>query len=137
MILLDTNVLSQPIREDGARVVIDWLDAHDAEVAIPAISIAELVYGYECLPAGRRHVALTDAVFSLLKLYEDRVVPFDRAAAEAHGWLTAKLEREGRPTPVMDTQIAAIALARDATVATRNVGHFAPAGVRVVNPWEA
>lgn len=137
MIIIDTNVLSQPLREDGERRVIDWLDAHDEQVGIPAQAIAELVYGYEKLEFGRRRTELHDAVFSLLTRYRDRIVPFDRAAAEAHGWLYAKLERQGRVLPFADSQIAAIAISRAASVATRNVKHFAPTGIAVIDPWAA
>lgn len=136
MILTDTNVLSQPLRGDGERRVIDWLDRYDADIMIPAFAVAELVYGYERLVFGRRRMEIHDAVFSLLIRYEDRIMPFDRPAAEAHGWLMAKLEREGRTMPFVDTQMAAIAISRSATVATRNVKHFIATGLELIDPWK-
>jgi hypothetical protein len=135
VILTDTNVISQPLRDDGDGRVIAWLDDNDAVIRIPSFAIAELVYGYERLAFGRRRNVLHDAVFSLLTRYSERIIAFDRPAAEAHGWLVARLERQGAPLPLLDTQIAAIAISRDAAVATRNVRHFAPTGVRVVDPW--
>lgn len=137
MILLDTNVLSQPLRKDGERRVIDWLDANDAEIVIPAQSIAELVYGYEKLEFSRRRMELHDTVFALLTRYRDRILSFDRAAAEAHGWLVARMERAGTPLPFADSQIAAIAISRAATVATRNTKDFQRAGVALIDPWQA
>jgi len=137
MILVDTNVISQPLREDGEKRVINWLDENDAEVAIPALAVAELVYGYEVLEFGKRRMELHDAVFSLLIRYRDRIVPFDRAAAEAHGWLVAKMKREGTRLPFVDSQMAAIAIARSSCVATRNVKDFRATGLTVINPWDA
>ena len=136
MILVDTNVLSQPLREDGEKRVIDWLDSHDSQIAIPAFAIAEMVYGYEILEFGKRRMDLHDAVFAMLTRYRDRIVPFDRAAAEAHGWLTAKMEKNGTKLPFVDSQMAAIAIARSASVATRNVKHFQATELIVINPWE-
>lgn len=136
MIVVDTNVLSQPIRADGERRVVDWLDANDADIVIPAQSIAELVYGYEKLEFSRRRMELHDAVFALLTRYRDRILSFDRAAGEAHGWLTARMEKAGTPLPIVDSQIAAIAISRAATVATRNTKDFLRTGLDVIDPWQ-
>lgn len=136
MIVVDTNVISQPLRENGERRVIDWLDANDSDIRIPAQTIAELVYGYEKLEFGRRRTELHDAVFALLTRYRDRILTFDRAAAEAHGWLFAKLEKQGKTPPFADSQIAAIAISRGAKIATRNVADFELSGVELINPWE-
>lgn len=136
MIVVDTNVMSQPLRRDGERRVIDWLDLNDADIRIPAQAIAELVYGYETLEFGPNRSELQHSVLALLTRYRDRVLPFDRAAAEAHGWLFARLKKMGKTPPFADSQIAAIAISRGARVATRNVGDFAPSGVEVVNPWQ-
>ncbi len=135
MIIVDTNVLSQPLRENGERRVVEWLDTHDLHIRIPAQAIAELVYGYERLEFGRRRSDLHDAVFALLTRYRDRILPFDRAAAEAHGWLYARLQRQGQTLPFADSQIAAIAIARGASVATRNVKDYARTGVELIDPW--
>ena len=137
MIIVDTNVLSQPLREDGEQRVIDWLDANDEQVRLPAQAIAELVYGYERLDHGRRRTELHDAIFALLTRYRDRILPFDRAAAEAHGWLYARLQKEGRTVPFSDSQIAAIAIARGARIATRNTSDFERTGVQLIDPWQA
>ena len=135
MIIIDTNILSQPLRKDGARRVIDWLDANDRQLRIPAQAISELVYGYEKLDFGHRRTELHDAVFALLTRYRDRILPFDRAAAEAHGWLYARMEKLGQTLPFSDSQIAAIAISRGASVATRNVKDFARTGVELIDPW--
>lgn len=137
MIVVDTNVLSQPLRPNGNRRVIDWLDAHDAEVRIPAQAIAEMVYGYEKLQISRARMDLHDRVFALLTRYDDRILPFDRAAAEAHGWLVARLEKIGKTKPFVDSQIAAIAISRGAKVATQNTADFQHTGVELIDPWVA
>lgn len=135
MIVVDTNVISQPLREDGERRVIDWLDQHDKDVRIPAQAIAELVYGCEKLEFGRKRTELHNTMFALLTRYRDRILAFDRAAAEAHGWLFARLQRQGKTPPFADSQIAAIAISRGAKVATRNIDDFEPSGVELINPW--
>ena len=137
MILVDTNVVSQPLRGDGEKRVIDWLDAHDAEIIIPAFAVAEMVYGYEVLGWTKHRMELHDTVFALLTRYRGRIVPFDRAAAEAHGWLVAKMKNAGTPLPFVDSQIAAIAIARSAKIATRNVKDYLRTGLTVIDPWQA
>ncbi len=137
MILVDTNVLSQPIRANGERRVIDWLDANDAEIIIPSFAVAELVYGYEVLDWSRHRMELHDSVFALLTRYRNRIVSFDRAAAEAHGWLVAKMKKAGTPLPLVDSQIAAIAIARASSMATRNVKDYERTGLTVIDPWTA
>ncbi len=137
MILVDTNVISQPLRANGEQRVVDWLDANDAEIIIPSFAVAEMVYGYEVLEWSRHRMELHDTVFALLTRYRGRIVPFDRAAAEAHGWLVAKMKKAGTPLPFVDSQIAAIAIARSASVATRNVGDFQRTGLTVIDPWTA
>jgi toxin FitB len=118
--------------------VVEWLDQQPAEsVWITSISLFEARPGL-ALPSDRRRQALETAFEQLLaEDLEERILDFDRSAAEAAAGLAAERQRSGRPINMRDTQIAGIVLARRAKVATRNVKHFADLTAEVVNPWEA
>ncbi|HKX77095.1 MAG TPA: PIN domain-containing protein [Novosphingobium sp.] len=136
MIVIDTNVLSQPMRANGDARVNDWLDRNFDQVGIPVLALSEIVYGIELIDDWERKIQLTNAWATIRMRFEDRFVPFDMAAADAHGWLQAKMKRNGGRLPEIDSQIAAIAISRGAKVATRNIRDFAPTGVELINPWE-
>jgi predicted nucleic acid-binding protein len=103
-----------------------------------AITVLEIRSGLAIMPAGQRRTARQSA-FDLLiqRNFESRVLPFDRAAAEETASLIGARRRAGRPGELRDTMIAGIALARRATLATRNVRHFGDLRVSVVDPWHA
>ena len=119
--------------------VVEWLDQQPAEsVWITSITLFEARLGLALLPNGRRRQALELAFEQLLaEDLEERVLDFDRSAAEAAAGLAAEIQRNGRTVDMRDTQIAGIVIARRATLATRNVKHFADLTAEVVNPWEA
>ena len=138
MIVLDTNVLSELARSRPSPAVLSWLDAQPADsLATTAVTAAELLYGVERLPAGRRRRELADAV--VLWLTEDlrgRVMPFDLAAAGEYARLVASREASGRRIAPADAQIAAICRDRNARLATRNTADFEATGVELINPWQ-
>jgi predicted nucleic acid-binding protein len=119
--------------------VVKWLDQQPAEsVWITSITLFEARLGIALLPNGRRRQALALAFDQLLaEDLEERVLDFDRSAAEAAADLAAERQRNGRTVDMRDTQIAGIVVARRARLATRNVKHFADLTAEVVNPWEA
>ena len=80
MILIDTNVLSQPMRANGSAKVNQWLDAHFDRVGIPVLAVAEIVFGIELIDDWERKIQLTNALATMRIRYEDRFVPFDMAA---------------------------------------------------------
>lgn len=139
MIILDTNVLSALMRTAPEAAVVSWLDRQPADsIWITSITLFETRLGLALLPQGRRRRALEAAFAQLLEEdLENRVLDFDSAAATSAASLAAARQRAGRPTDMRDTQIAGIALARSATLATRNVRHFADLKVPVVDPWTA
>lgn len=139
MILLDTNVLSAVMRADPDRSVVAWLDTQPPEsVWTTAITIFEIRFGLELLADSRRRRRLEAAFEQILRdEFEGRVLPFDSPAAEASGTIAARLRREGRPVEIRDVQIAGIAAARRATLATRNVRHFERSGITLLDPWAA
>jgi len=139
VIILDTNVLSSLMRTAPDAPVVEWLDRQPAEsVWITSITVFEARLGLALLPQGRRRRALEAAFGRLLEDdLENRVLDFDTAAATSAASLAADRQTAGRPMDMRNTQIAGIALARHATLATRNVRRFADLKVPVVNPWTA
>jgi len=137
MIVLDTNVLSELLRPTPAPQVEAWLAAQDgATVYFTAVGEAELRHGVAILPAGRRRDALAQAIEGMLdEDFRDRVLPFDRIAAWAYAAIAAERRAAGRPISQFDCQIAAIARAHGASVATRNTGDYEGCGVAVIDPW--
>lgn len=137
MILLDTNVVSEPLNPRPDPGVIRWLnDQPPADVYLPAVVAAELYFGWAILPAGRRRKLRKDLIEQAVGQFDGRIVPFDLEAAVEYGRLMATARARGAGLPILDGQIAAIALAHRATLATRNVRHFATTGIAIVNPWD-
>lgn len=138
MIVLDTNVISAAMRIDTEPEIVAWLDRQPPdELWITAVTVFEVRFGIAILPAGRRRRAL-EAAFALALRddLEDRILPFDRRAADAAGDFAARRRASGNPVVVRDTQIAGIVTVHSATLATRNARHFQDLSVPVVNPWD-
>ena len=137
MIILDTNVLSALMRTVPDAHVVAWLDRQPADsVWITSITLFEAYLGLALLPSGRRRRTLEAAFARLLQEdLENRVLDFDSAAATEAASLAAARQKNGRPVDLRDTQIAGIALARRATLATRNVRHFRDLRILIVDPW--
>jgi toxin FitB len=138
VIVLDTNVVSEPMKPDGDRRVEAWLDEQVAETLyITSISLSELLLGIEILPNGKRKKELSVALRDLLEtLFGDRILSFDLQAAITYATRISKARTTGRAISMADGQIAAVAAAHGFTVATRDTAPFLAAGVPVVNPWE-
>jgi len=138
MIILDTNVVSEAWRPEPAAAVLGWLRLQPpGSLFLCTPVLAELRYGVEHLPSGRRRDRLKVAVDRAeVEGYSDRVLPFDSAAAAEFGRLTVKRERLGRRIDTMDGLIAAVALTHAAALATRDVEDFADLGLDIINPFE-
>lgn len=138
MILLDTNVLSALMRREPDAGVIAWLDAQPPEsVWTTSITVFEVRLGLQLLAAGRRPRHLETFAKALEEDFENRVAVFDSPAADAAARLAAERRMLGRPVDFRDVQIAGIAAARKATLATRNLRHFEGLGLSLVDPWTA
>jgi len=137
VIILDTNVISALMQRDPDRSVVAWLDGQPPEsVWTTSITLFEIMYGLTLLTKSKRRVALEEAFAAALS--EDlgaRVLAFDEDAARHAAVLSARARRAGRPVEIRDVQIAGIAGARRAQLATRNTKHFEAFGVRLVDPW--
>ena len=137
MIILDTNVVSEPLKPSPDPSVLNWLDAHDpATFYITTINLAELIAGVEAMPLGRRREALEQALSrQVTALFERRILDFDAKAAEAFAKVASGAQAQGNPIGFADGAIAAIARARGFAVATRNVRDFRGAGIEIIDPW--
>lgn len=137
MILLDTNVVSEPMRKAPDRAVLKWLDGQVAgDLYLCAITVAEIRFGMEILPSGKRRQALKEGFAAMLRQeFAGRVWPFDEDAATHFGKIAASRKAAGRPISIQDCQIAAVARSRGAAVATRNVRDFEGCGIDLLNPW--
>ena len=138
MILLDTNVISEPWKPAPEPRVLAWLDDQVIETLfLSAVTVAELRFGIGAMPAGRRRSVLHERLEQeVLPLFEGRVLSFDLAASQAYAELMVRARSEGRAIGKADGYIAATAASRGYTVASCDVSPFEAAGVRVLNPWE-
>lgn len=137
MIILDTNVVSEPLKAEPEPAVLAWLDAQaPTTLYMTSITLAELLSGVASLPSGRRRNKLAQALTDrVLPLFEGRMLAFDAQAAHAYAQVQAGAQAAGNPISFADGAIAAIAAAHGFAVATRNVRDFKGAGVEVVDPW--
>lgn len=137
MIVLDTNVVSQLVHPQGAPIVLRWLDRQaPSNLCLTAISVMEIRAGLEALADGRKKMQLAGQWQTVLDgVFAGRVLPFDAECAEIAGRLAAQRRRRGVTIDIGDTQVAAIAVARKAAIATRNVRHFPDLPVDVIDPW--
>jgi toxin FitB len=137
MIILDTNVVSEPLKLKPDPAVLQWLDRQAPEtLSLTAISVSELLAGVEILPTGRRrnkiHAAIVEQV---LPLFDGRILAFDLAACEFFARANARAQAAGNPISFADGAIAAIAAAHGFMLATRNERDFKGTGVKLINPW--
>jgi predicted nucleic acid-binding protein len=138
VILLDTNVVSEPLRAAPDARVIEWIDAQPLETLfLSAITVAELRAGVALLPTGKRRTALHQSLErQVLPLFAGRVLPFDLACTLAYAALMSAARLAGLAIASADGYIAAIAVANGLTVASRDTGPFRAAGVAVIDPWK-
>jgi hypothetical protein len=139
MWLLDTNVVSEMVALKPTVRVMSTISALPRDALFTtAITEAEIFYGIERLPAGRRRNDLRAAIEDVFsKDLVGGVLAFDSRAARIYGQLLAERRSAGRPMSQSDVQIAAIAIAHAATLVTRNARDFANSGIELLNPWLA
>jgi toxin FitB len=137
MIVLDTNVLSELMRQAPDEVVVRWMDSHpNTSLFTTTVTQAEILYGVSILPADKRKQGLAVAVGEMFEQdFRGRLLPFDGSAAVAFAAICADRQHLGRPISQFDAQIAAIARSRGAAVATRNTPDFDECGIQVIDPW--
>ena len=138
MMVLDTNVLSELMKSQPDKSVVRWIGKHKAtSLFITTLTQAEILYGLEILPAGRRRTALKKVAKAMFELdFSRRILPFDINAAQLFATIAAERRKIGRPISQIDAQIAAITRSHNAILATRNVDDFEECGIEIINPWE-
>jgi toxin FitB len=139
MIILDTNVISEMMKAKPDAEVEAWLASQPPEeIFISTVTEAELRFGVQLLPTGRRRNRISAAVDAVLgREFANRILPFDSSAAVAYAEIAAQRRLSGRPISQSDAQIAAIAKSQNAGMATRNVTDFEGCGLRLIDPWAA
>ncbi len=139
MIIVDTNVLSELMKPRRDPSVQRWIEEQvPANLFTTSVTKAEILYGIELLPAGKRRdglLAASDKMFNVL--LSQRILAFEDEAAEAFAMIAAGRRAKGRPISDLDAQIAAIARTHHARLATRNTNDFANCGIELIDPWQA
>lgn len=136
MIILDSNVVSELMRVAPSPVVAAWVRAHGAaELYTTSITLAEIRYGIERLPDGRRKDILRTTADDVFSTFADQVLSFDASAAVEYAVIVSHRDSIGLPMNGFDAQIASICRAREASLATRNVKDFDDAGIDIIDPW--
>ena len=135
--LLDTNVITEPMKAQPNAGVLAWLAKVDEDsVFLSVVTITELRYGVERLAVGRRRDRLDGWLRKdLSSRFEGRILPIDFEIADACGRLVARSESAGRPIEPRDAFIAATAAVHGLTLVTRNASDFEATVKAVVTPW--
>jgi predicted nucleic acid-binding protein len=139
MVILDTNVISETMSPVPSSVVLAWLSKtpKNGSFFLTSITVAEILYGIELLPAGKHHAKLlAEAEAMIGQDFAGRILPFDEQAARLFPIIAADRRGQGHPIADFDAQVAAIARSHGATLATRNTADFQGCGVRLINPWQ-
>jgi predicted nucleic acid-binding protein len=137
MIIVDTNILSEPLKAKPNDHVLAWFLENQKELCTTAITIGELMAGACSLPAGKRREGLRSAIEGLASAYGDRVLAYDAPAAKTYGIVQGKAKEQGRPLSVEDGMIAALCLNHDAALATHNTKDFEHLGLTLIDPFTA
>ena len=136
--LLDTNVLSELMRDTVDSGVLDWFAKNTpSTLRTSTVTQAEILTGIALLPSGKRRTALAIAAEAMFEQdFDGSCLVFDAAAAKNYALIVAARTRLGMPISTEDAQIAAISLANGLTLVTRNAKDFQSiAGLTQVNPW--
>jgi tRNA(fMet)-specific endonuclease VapC len=132
--LLDSNVLSEPVRPQPSALVVERLATNLDECATAAPVLHELEFGIVRLPASRRKTVLTRYLDQVVRRLP--ILPYDAGAARWHARERARLSKRGQPTAFVDGQIAAVANSHGLVLVTRNVQDFRSfEGLTVENWW--
>jgi predicted nucleic acid-binding protein len=137
MIVLDTNVLSELMRPEPEAAVLHWMAAQTDALYVTALSFAEILFGIDLLPQGRRRQRLDEQATAMFTQdFAEHILSFDLVAAPAYAAIAGQRQKTGQRLTPVDGMIAALAHVHDASIATRD-GDFGGCGVRLINPWQA
>jgi len=136
LIFLDTNVVSETLRKMPDPAVIAWLVRHDAELALPTVTIAEIAFGIAKVRPDRRAVRLERGLADWRHRFADRIFGLTEAAALAYGEIMGAASRQGLGMSAPDGMIAAIVQVNGGRLATRNMADFRTTGLALISPWD-
>lgn len=136
MIFLDTNVVSETLRKEPSEAVIAWLIRHDAELALPTVTIAEIAFGIEKIRPDQRADRLEQGLYDWRRRFADRIFGFTEEAALVCGEIMGAAARQGRSMSAPYGMIAAIARVNGGRLATRNITDFETTGLDLISPWD-
>ncbi|MEP7452469.1 type II toxin-antitoxin system VapC family toxin [Phyllobacterium sp. SB3] len=135
MIVLDTNVISELLNVRADNGLRNWLvGLEDTPLATTSITIAEIEFGIQRLPAGIRRDQLQKAFETYIRTIP--VLPLDDVAAYKAGQYRALRESTGKPTTLADMMIAGIVSVVGGTLATRNTKDFTGLPLQIIDPWQ-
>ena len=139
MVIVDTNILAELMKESPAQAVLSWVNGQESSALfVTTITVGEIGYGLRIMPQGRRRSQLEQGFERFLADgFAGRILDFDEEAARQYGEVMGRRKEMGRPVGVQDGQIVSIARAKGYAVATRNVRDFVECGVEIINPFEA
>ena len=136
MIFLDTNVVSETLRKAPDARVVAWLLRHDAELALPTVTIAEIAFGIQKILPDQRAARLERGLAEWRRRFADRIFGLTEEAAMAYGEIMRSAARQGIAMSAQDGMIAAIARVNGGRLATRTLDDFCATGLTLVSPWE-
>jgi predicted nucleic acid-binding protein len=137
LIFLDTNVVSETLRKSPSEAVIAWLVRHDAELALPTVTIAKIAFGIQKIRPDQRAERLEQGLSDWRRRVADRLFGLTEEAALAYGDIMGTAGRQGRGMSPPDGMIAAIARVNGGRLATRNLVDFATTNLDLISPWKA
>ncbi len=136
MIFLDTNVISETLKKSPDPAVIAWLVRHDAELALPTVTIAEIAYGIQRIRPDQRAERLEQALSDWRRRFADRIFGLTEEAALSYGQIMSNASLQGRGMSAPDGMIAGIARINGGRLATHNTVDFATSGLELISPWD-
>lgn len=136
MIFLDTNVVSETLKKAPDAAVMAWLIRHDAELALPTVTIAEIAFGIQKIRPDQRADRLEQGLSDWRRRFADRIFGLTEEAALAYGEIMGSTVLQGRGMSVPDGMIAAIARINGGRLATRNLADFQTTGLELISPWD-
>ncbi|EJB06369.1 putative nucleic acid-binding protein [Rhizobium leguminosarum bv. trifolii WSM597] len=135
MIFHGTNVVSETLKKSPNEAVTAWLVRHDAELALPTVTIAEIAFGIQKIRPDQRAERLERGLSEWRRRFADRIFGLTEEAALAYGDIMGDAARRGRGMSAPDGMIAAIARVNGSRLATRNLDDFATTGLELISPW--
>lgn len=134
--LVDTNVLCESSKPKPDASVLRWLEDHDAELYLSALSLGEMLVGIHLMDRGKRRQQIENWYQRIERWAAGRILAVDAVVMRTWAPLYVKHQKDGRKLPAMDSLVAATAIHHQLTLVTRNTGDF-PEDVAILNPWQA